>query len=167
MTELTGSNYLQRMMDNKVAEAVVRICRELDNEGVDYMVVGGIAVAVHGYPRFTADLDIWYNPTNENYLKILRVLANLGNDVSSLEKAVFDPSRAYLRIPGPGMRTEFLPKMLGLESYRAARQKVHCVTMEGHPIKVIALDDLILNKETLKRPGDIKDAEELRKWLKK
>jgi hypothetical protein len=50
--------------------------QSLNNHGVRYLVVGGYAVALHGYPRYTKDIDIWVEPSSENAAKIIQVAEN-------------------------------------------------------------------------------------------
>ena len=56
----------------------------LNSHAVDYLVVGGHAVAFHGYPRFTGDIDFWIRPTRDNALRLLDVLNKFGSPASGL-----------------------------------------------------------------------------------
>ena len=51
-------------------EAYKNICIQLNRHKVDYLVIGGVAVIAHGYPRSTGDVDFWYRPTTENYINL-------------------------------------------------------------------------------------------------
>jgi predicted nucleotidyltransferase len=130
------------------------------------MIIGGIAVGVQGYPRYTADIDFWYNPTLSNYTLILNVLTELGVDISSLDEIVFNPEKSFLRITDFGIRIEFLPQIPGVGSFKEARQNSTNVMMDGIAIPVLGFDDLIRNKESVARQSDLRDVEELKKRKK-
>lgn len=57
----------------------------LNKNEVQYMIVGGVAVNVHGYTRATGDLDIWYNPTEHNFLRLLKSIQEYGFDTTNIE----------------------------------------------------------------------------------
>jgi hypothetical protein len=69
-------------MEKSLTNEILRVCRILNKNGVQYLIVGGTAVAFHGYFRWSQnstdaptekfDLDIWYNPTYDNYFKLLK-----------------------------------------------------------------------------------------------
>jgi hypothetical protein len=96
---------------NDVRESLRKICEALNEHQVEYMLIGGVAVGFHGFPRSTADIDFWYNPTVSNFTKLILGLKSMGLDDKRLNTIVFDPDKTYLRIPQLGFRTEFLPKI--------------------------------------------------------
>mgnify|MGYP003380055464 CR=1 FL=1 len=77
-------------MEDNLKNSLLTVCRLLDKHNVQYMLVGGAAVALNGYYRLSTtsegdltnkpDIDIWYNPTYENYYSLLSVLKKMGND---------------------------------------------------------------------------------------
>jgi predicted nucleotidyltransferase len=150
-------------MINQVREILTNVCRSLNKHEVDYVIIGGIAVGVQGYPRYTADIDFWYRPTVSNYNKILNALAELGVDTSSLDGIIFDPQKAFLRIPNFGVGVEFLPQIPGIESFSDAQRNAIKVVFGEIEVKVLGYDDLIKNKESVGRPNDLLDVEELKK----
>ncbi len=150
-------------MINRVREILANVCRSLNKHEVDYMIIGGIAVGVQGYPRYTADIDFWYRPTVSNYNKILNVLAELGVDTSSLDGIIFDPQKTFLRIPNFGVSVEFLPQIPGIESFTDAQRNALKIVFDEIEINVLGYDDLIRNKEFVGRPNDLLDVEELKK----
>lgn len=152
---------------NLVRADLTRICQALNDAGVNYMTIGGIAVAILGYPRYTGDIDFWYEPAISNYLRIVEVLRTLGIEVESLESLVFDPDKTFLRVHIGTTQVEFLPKLKGLDSFRKARTNASVVIINDVQVPVIGLDDLITNKEATGREEDLKDVRELRKWGKK
>jgi hypothetical protein len=95
-------------MQNSTIESVVKVCGLLNKHGVEYLIVGGTAVALHGFHRGSRmpsgelaekpDLDIWYNPSYENYYRVLSALDELGVDVSALkQEKVPHPKKSFFR----------------------------------------------------------------------
>ncbi|RZK28602.1 MAG: hypothetical protein EOO61_21820 [Hymenobacter sp.] len=82
-------------MSDKALGSLLAVCSILNKHAVEYLVVGGSAVTLHGYFRQSTnatgvavdkpDLDFWYNPTYSNYFKVLKVLKELGQDVAKFE----------------------------------------------------------------------------------
>ena len=83
-------------MDNHIAGYLCNICGILEKNSVEYLVVGGTAVALHGYLRASltssgitaekSDFDFWYNPAYKNYFNLLNSIGELGQDVSEFIK---------------------------------------------------------------------------------
>ncbi len=83
-------------MHKTVGESILTVCNALKKFQVEYLIAGGTAVAMYGYFRWSHkpsgevaekfDLDIWYNPTYENYFKLLNALEHLGQDVDEFRK---------------------------------------------------------------------------------
>lgn len=75
-------------MEKNLTDEILQVCNILNKNAVHYLIVGGTAVAFHGYFRWSQnssgthtekfDLDIWYNPTYDNYFKLLKALSELG-----------------------------------------------------------------------------------------
>jgi len=146
-----------------IKEAFVRICSLLNKFEVDFIVIGGLAVVYHGFPRTTADADFWYKPTTENFNKIIKAFEAFGVDTTELSRLVFDPKKSFLRIPSLGIRAEFLPEIPGLNSFDEARSRASRLDLDGISVHVLSYDDLLKNKATVGRPKDIQDIEELKK----
>ena len=68
-------------------------------EQVEYLIIGGVAVNIHGFPRATGDPDIWYNPTKENFKKLLEAIRDFGLDIMELEKLSNHETKGFIRIP--------------------------------------------------------------------
>jgi hypothetical protein len=125
-----------------------------------YLVVGGYAVALHGYPRYTKDLDIWVEMTAENAAKILKALDQFG--FGSLEIAVSDftlPDR-MLQLGYPPGRIDILTTLPGVEFVEcyAARTTVN---VDGVLVNFIDLENLKKNKKATGRHQDLADLENL------
>lgn len=147
-------------------EIFSKVCRLLNKHEVDYIVIGGLAVANHGFTRNTADIDFWYKPTNENYIRIIKAFEEFGVDVSTLKNSIFDPKKSFLRFP-VGVNVEFLPSILGTVSYNEAKKESATMALDDLVVPVLNIDHLIQNKRTTGRPIDKIDIEELLKRNKK
>ena len=96
-------------MENSLIESVLSVCKILNNHSVEYLIVGGTAVALHGFYRQSHtssgnlaekhDLDFWYNSTYDNYFKLLNALEDLGQDVAEFKAEVApNPKKSFFRI---------------------------------------------------------------------
>lgn len=143
-------------------ETLLSVCALLNKYDVEYMVIGGVAVIYHGYTRATSDIDFWYKPSLDNFHKIIEAYREYGIDVSDLEKAVFDPNNTYLRFP-TGFKTELLPVVEGVDSFKEAKDRCEILELEGIKIPIIGYDHLIQSKMKTNRLKDKADVEELDK----
>jgi hypothetical protein len=83
-------------MAGNLTDSILAVCKALNKFSVEYIIVGGTAVALHGYFRRSTnaagnlidkpDLDFWYNPTYDNYFKLLNTLEELGQDVTNFKQ---------------------------------------------------------------------------------
>jgi hypothetical protein len=142
------------------------ICAQLNWHKVEYLVIGGVAVIAHGYPRSTGDVDFWYRPTIENYINLLKAIEALGIDTSDLDKLVFDPRKSFLRIPALGIKAEFLPQVKGDTKFGEAYRRSKIFDLEGISVAIIGYGDLIKIKKATNRPKDLGDVDELEKRRK-
>lgn len=147
-------------------EAYKNICYLLNRHNVEYLVIGGVAVIAHGYPRSTGDVDFWYRPTIENYHNLIAAFKELGVDISDLENNVFDPKTSFIRIPALGIKTEFLPQIQGVTKFEDAYKRAKIFNLEGISIAIIGYHDLIKNKKETNPPKDLGDIDELEKRRK-
>jgi len=137
------------------------------------VIIGGTAVAYYGFqrvsgggqglPQILHDIDFWYNPTTSNYYNLLDGLKEIGVDTARLEEVIFDPNSTYLRIPHGSFKMEFLPQMVGLDSFSICLDRSSQVVVDGNNIKIIGYQDLIKNKKAVDREVDKTDIEELKK----
>jgi len=129
---------------------------------VEYLVVGGYAVSIYGYPRYTGDLDVWINPTPKNSIKILVCLNEFG--FSSLELTENDFIKEYgiIQLGYPPVRIDIMNTLDGV-SFDECFQNRSIIEIDGLPVNFISFNDLIKNKKTTARPRDIDDIENLTK----
>jgi len=162
------------MINNEIRSSLHKTCHALNQFGVEYLLIGGVAVGFYGYQRISGggfpgrpeiihDIDFWYKPTDENFIRLVKALDDLGIDTSELENVVFNSSKTYLRIPFDTFKVEFLPQISGLDSFSKSMKAATKVELDGNEIFIISLNDLLKNKEAVSREVDKIDIEELKK----
>ncbi len=132
---------------------------------VDYMIVGGYALAFHGKPRHTGDLDIWIDISEDNAKKMMNVLRDFGMSSLGLQKEDFLEENAIMQIGYPPLRIDILTAIDGVEFSEAYLNK-QVIDIDGIEVNYISLNDLILNKQKSGRHQDISDVEALKKLKK-
>ena len=133
---------------------------------VDYMVVGGYALAFHGKPRHTGDLDIWINVSEQNASKMVKVLDEFGVGSLGLEKADFLKNGYVSQIGYPPLRIDILNSIDGV-SFPEAYQNKQVLNINNFQINYIGLNDLIANKKASGRSQDLTDLKQLTKLANK
>ncbi|HTD99419.1 MAG TPA: nucleotidyltransferase [Mucilaginibacter sp.] len=137
----------------------------LNKHSVDYMIVGGYALAFHGKPRHTGDLDIWIDVSEENALKMLNVINDFGMASLGMEKFDFLKKGIITQIGYPPLRIDILNEIDGVNFKDAYPNKL-IIDVDGLLVNYIGLDDLIKNKQASGRHQDISDINELNKLKK-
>jgi Nucleotidyl transferase of unknown function (DUF2204) len=132
----------------------------LNGHHVEYLLVGGYAVAAHGYPRFTGDLDLWIQTSEENAEKVLRVCREFGFDVPNLRLELFTDPKQMTRMGHPPVRIEILNSVSGLMFEEAWIHRV-VTQLDGVPVSLISLNDLRKNKLASGRLKDLADLDNL------
>ena len=134
----------------------------LSAEGVEFLLVGGYALAVHGHARATGDLDLWVNPSAENAARTIRALRRFGAPLRGLTERDLSVPGTIFQIGVPPWRIDVLTSVEGLEFPRAWRRRV-VQEQEGVTICALGRADLIRNKEAVGRPQDIADVARLKR----
>jgi predicted nucleotidyltransferase len=137
----------------------------LNKHQVDYMVVGGYALAFHGKPRHTGDLDIWINTTEDNAEKLIHTIKEFGLSSLGLTKSDFMQEGYVTQIGYPPLRIDILNSIDGVQFETAFLNKL-LVDVNGIEIKYIGLRDFIDNKNASGRSQDIADVKEIKKLKK-
>ena len=132
----------------------------LNRAGVDYMLVGGWAVNMYGYIRATVDLDIWILADSENTKKVYGAVAEFGAPVSEMKPEEFAEYGMIFQIGVAPCRVDIISKISGV-SYADAVTRAVPKTIDGIPVRIISLDDLIANKKASGRAKDLADVEVL------
>src|SRR5215831_9143260 len=141
----------------------LRECVELLNSHqVEYLIVGAFAVAFHGFPRYTGDIDILVRPTEENARRVLNALAQFGfRGLGIREQDLTSPGKV-VQFGLPPNRIDILTAVSGLTFEEAWDSRVQG-ELSGTPVNYIGKTALIRNKESTGRSRDLGDAEELRR----
>jgi hypothetical protein len=134
--------------------------RLLRSHGVEYLVVGGYAVNHYGYPRSTADLDVWIAATRENAERCLAALYEYGFRDSSLTPDIFLNPKTLIRLGVPPLRLELLTSISGAEFSQCYPRRQR-VDWNGVMVDLISRADLEANKRASGRSKDLNDLEHL------
>ena len=132
----------------------------LNSQRVEYLLVGGYAVGFYGYPRATADMDIWVALDANNAKRLVTVLQQFGFDVPELQSDLFMQENKIIRLGVPPFRIEILTTLSGVsfkECY--ARRQRHVV--DDLEVDFLSLADLKSNKRAAGRHKDLDDLEHL------
>ncbi len=138
----------------------------LQNEGVEFMLVGGYAVALYGCPRMTFDIDFWILANPQNAASVMRALKVFGAPLMDLREEDFHSPGMIFQIGTEPRRIDILSAISGV-SYEDAVSRAETMEVDGFTLKVISIDDLIINKRSSGRPKDIADAMTLEKLKEK
>ena len=130
----------------------------LNNAGVDYIMVGGWAVNLHGYVRATVDLDIWILADQENARKVYAALGEFGAPLGEVKPEDFTQDGTIFQIGVAPCRIDVINKIDGVKYAEASPRAVQ-KTIEGVPVRIISREDLIANKRASGRTKDLADAE--------
>ena len=134
----------------------------LNVNDVRYLVVGGYAVAFHGHPRYTKDLDIWIARDAENAKRLVRALQDFGFGSIGFQIADFTEADQIIQLGEPPLRIDLLTTVEGLD-FEACYPSAKRVEIEGIQVTFIDLENLKKNKRAVGRAQDLADLENLRK----
>jgi hypothetical protein len=134
----------------------------LNDNGVEYILVGGYAVILHGYRRVTGDMDIWVNRTKENYSRLSKAFAEFGLPVFDMTESKFlnaDDADVF-SFGRPPVSIDIITKLKGVEFEEAFS---HALQFEENSltIRFIHLNNLIQAKKAAGRHKDLDDIEKL------
>jgi hypothetical protein len=132
----------------------------LSDAGAEYLIVGAHAVAVHGHPRATGDLDIWVRPSPDNAERVWRALERFGAPLHNLTRADLSSDDLVFQIGVAPNRIDILTDIGQLRFDDAWRTRV-TVEVQGMRVAVIGRDELIRAKRETGRPRDLADVAEL------
>lgn len=144
------------------------LLRHLAEAGVDFVVIGGVAVAAQGYGRATKDLDIVYATNAANLERLGDVLVELGARLRGIgEDVPFVPdARTLKRTTILTLETslgsvDLLVDPAGADRYEAMRERADVVDLDGVEFRVVSVEDLLSMKRAAGRPQDIADIDAL------
>ena len=127
---------------------------------VDYLIVGGYALAFHGAPRFTGDIDILVKPDTENSKRVLAALDEFGFGSLGLSEADFTLPENVIQLGIPPVRIDIMTSLTGV-SWENARLSRAAGRYDDTPVYFIGKKDLVANKKALGRQKDLADLEAL------
>ncbi len=134
----------------------------LSGAGADFLIVGAHALAAHGRPRATGDLDIWIRPTADNARRVWQALVTFGAPLNELRLEDLSAPEVVFQIGIAPARVDILTSLTGLEFEQAwSRRKIFEV--EGRALPFLSREDLIRNKSALGRPRDLADIDDLQR----
>ena len=136
------------------------ILESLLNEGVDFILVGAYALAAHGFPRATMDIDIWVNPAPENAKKVYAALVKFGAPIEKISVQELSGDDTIFQIGVAPRRIDILTQISGVD-FKDAWEDTIKVTIDGLDINILSAAHLIKNKLVTGRPKDIEDVENL------
>jgi predicted nucleotidyltransferase len=134
------------------------LLEEFDRDAVEWLLVGGYAVAFHGRPRATKDIDLLLGGGADNLERAARAADRFGAqpDVVAALRAMAPADVVFMG--QPPLRVDFLRTLDGVDT-EALFARAVVADLDGLRLRVIALDDLIANKRAVGRRQDLDDAE--------
>jgi predicted nucleotidyltransferase len=150
-----------------LTKAHKNILKELTEESIIFMLIGGYAVNYHGYARYTIDMDIWLKPDNLNKKKFINYLIKnrySKDGIVHIEELNFEYSQSF-HVGKNESRIDFLTRISGVE-FSEAYSKSSKLKLDEIEIAVINYDNLIINKMISDRPQDKADVDELQRIAK-
>ena len=136
------------------------ILHALSEEKVRFILVGAYALAAHGYPRATMDIDIWVMPSPENAEAVLRALSRFGAPLHNLTREDLLKDGTVFQIGVAPRRIDIITTASGLQFEPTYRNSIS-INIEGIEVRIPSIEDLILNKRSTGRTRDLADAEAL------
>ncbi|MGD0227212.1 MAG: nucleotidyltransferase [Terriglobia bacterium] len=132
----------------------------LNSNGVEYLVVGAVALAHHGFPRYTGDLDVLVGHSPDNAQRLESALAEFGFASLGLKAADFVDSYRVVQLGAPPGRIDLLTSITGVTFDQAWASRVEAVLGKTR-VNFIGREALILNKRKTGRAKDKADLEAL------
>jgi hypothetical protein len=148
-------------MDPNFRELLSEFCEAK----VEFLLVGAHAVAVHGLPRATGDLDVWIRSSSENSKRVWSALIKFGAPLSGIAEHDFQTPNTIFQMGRPPARVDVLTTLDSLEFDEAWTNRIE-VEVEGLKIAVLSREHLLRNKRAVGRPQDLADVERLEKSRK-
>lgn len=128
---------------------------------VEYLVIGAYALAAHGHPRATGDIDLWVRSMPENAQRVMEALSAFGAPLAEVSREDFETPDTVFQIGVSPRRIDILTTIEGVQFADAWPDRVE-IEVEGVPVFVIGREHFIQNKQALGRSQDLADVERLR-----
>lgn len=135
--------------------------KAFNDHDVKFLVFGGFAVNFYGYNRYTADLDLWVDPVEQNLQNLNKAIQELGFEPSETLNNFFQGKTILLRLKDNHHKIDILQKINLKKSFsECAEDAVYSETAFGY-VHFIGYQDLIDEKILSRRPKDLIDVQEL------
>ena|SRR5438093_7127391 len=134
--------------------------RLLNSYRVEYLLVGGYAVGYYGYPRATADMDVWVAISTENANRVVAALREFGFRPDAVPPVLFLTENRVVRLGVPPLRLEIITTISGVTFAECYPQRTRAV-LSGVDVPLISLHHLKINKAASGRPKDLDDLHHL------
>ena len=144
----------------------VEILSALFAEKAEFLLVGACAVAAHGAPRTTGDIDLWVNPNPVNSERVWQALLRFGAPLATVTKEDSQRPNLVFQMGVPPVRIDLLTSIDGVEWNEAWTSRI-VKDIDGFTIPVQSSDLLLRNKRATGRPQDLVDADRLERRLAK
>ncbi|HRH42353.1 MAG TPA: hypothetical protein PKY82_12065 [Pyrinomonadaceae bacterium] len=132
----------------------------LNSNKVKYLVLGGYAIAFHGHPRYTKDLDIWLELSEENASNVMKALNDFGFGDLDVSKEDFLQEGMVVQLGYPPNRIDLINSPDGVEFSECYQSRIE-IEIDSLKINVIDLTNLKKNKKASGRLQDLADLEKL------
>jgi predicted nucleotidyltransferase len=132
----------------------------LNKNKVKYLVVGGYALAFHGFPRYTKDIDFWVWVNEENAKNLVKTLKEFGFSSLDLKEDDFLSPGYVVQLGQPPGRIDLLTSVTGLDFEECYESRIH-IEIQGSEIDFIDLENFKKNKRAVGRHQDLADLENL------
>jgi len=132
----------------------------LNDQQVEYLLVGGYAVAYYGYPRATGDIDFWLAVEPINAARVVAVLNTFGFGSSGVTPDIFLQDNKIIQMGVPPMRIDLFTTLSGVTFVDCFARRVQDV-IDGVTVNIISLADLKTNKQASGRLKDLNDLAQL------
>lgn len=132
----------------------------LNSRKVEYLIVGGYALAAHGHPRYTGDIDIWIGPSDKNVSLVLDALQAFGFGELGISAADLSAPKSVVQLGYPPARIDLLSSIDGV-TFADCYAKHIVMRTDGIDLPVISVADFRANKLATGRLKDLADVEAL------
>lgn len=154
------------MMKINLEKDIIEFISLCNKHNIKYLVIGGYAVSIHGYPRSTKDIDVCIEMSDTNASNMVQVINDFGFRSLKLKKEDFLKKDFITQLGFPPLRIDILNDLSGV-SFEEAWHNKKIVTIENVPVNFIGYNDLITVKKNAGRPQDLADVDKLEKRNKK
>lgn len=144
------------MLNSDFRDILFAFCEEK----VEFMLVGAYAVAAHGLPRATGDIDLWIKCSDENASRVWKSLQKFGAPLSGFASEDLTTPGTVIQLGVTPRRIDILTQITAVEFAEAEPNRL-IVNIEGIEVPVISLTDLLKNKKAVGRPQDEADVARL------